>query len=96
MSQAEHDKLASAIMITTDMGIAERTRGEIERQSAELSRREIIDRSISDYGAIIVCDDMDYAGRRNLPRPRPRKSLCIRNALKYALPCAVLCGSSPE
>ncbi len=61
MSQAEHDKLASAIMITTDMGIAERTRGEIERQSAELSRREIIDRSISDYGAIIVCDDMDYA-----------------------------------
>ena len=61
MSQAEHDKLASAIMITTDMDIAERTRDEIERQSAKLSRREIINRSISDYGAIIVCGDMDYA-----------------------------------
>lgn len=61
MSQAEHDKLASAIMITTDMGIAERTRDEIERQSAELSRKEIIDCSIDNYGAIIVCDDMDYA-----------------------------------
>lgn len=61
MSQAEHDKLASAIMITTDMGIAEQTRDEIERQSAELSRKEIINCSIDNYGAIIVCDDMDYA-----------------------------------
>lgn len=61
MSQAEHDKIASAIMITTDMSIAERTRDEIERQSAELSRKEIIDCSIDNYGAIIVCDDMDYA-----------------------------------
>lgn len=61
MSQAEHDKLASAIMITTDMKIAEQTRGEIERQSAELSRKDIIDCSIDNYGAIIVCDDMDYA-----------------------------------
>lgn len=61
MSQAEHDKLASAIMITTSMDIAEKTRAEIERQSAMLSRREIIDESLNNYGGIIVCDDMDYA-----------------------------------
>ncbi len=61
MSQAEHDKLASAIMITTSMEIAEKTKAEIERQSAYLSRREIIEESLKNYGGIIVCDDMDYA-----------------------------------
>ena len=61
MSQAEHDKLASAVMITTSMDIAVKTQAEIERQSAYLSRKEIIDCSLDNYGAIIVCDDMDYA-----------------------------------
>ena len=61
MSQAEHDKLASAIMITTSMDIAEKTKAEIERQSAGLSRRDIIEESLKNYGGIIVCDDMDYA-----------------------------------
>ncbi len=61
MSQAEHDKLASAIMITTSMEIAEKTKAEIERQSAGLSRRDIIEESLRNYGGIIVCDDMDYA-----------------------------------
>ncbi len=61
MSQAEHDRLASAIMITTSMDIAEKTKAEIERQSAELSRRDIIEESLKNYGGIIVCDDMDYA-----------------------------------
>ena len=61
MSQAEHDKLASAILITTSMEVAEKTQAEIERQAAMLSRKEIIDYSIDNYGAIIVCDDMDYA-----------------------------------
>lgn len=61
MSQAEHDKLASAILITTSMDIAEKTQAEIERQAATLSRKEIIDYSINNYGAIIVCDEMDYA-----------------------------------
>lgn len=61
MSQAEHDRLASAIMVTDSMEIAERTKAEIERQSAMLSRREIIEESLNNYGGIIVCDDMDYA-----------------------------------
>lgn len=61
MSQAEHDKLASAIMVTTSMDIAEKTQAEIERQKAMLSRKEIIDASLDNYGGIIVCDNMDYA-----------------------------------
>ncbi len=61
MSQAEHDKLASAIMITTSMDLAEKTQAEIERQKAYLPRKDIIDESLNSYGGIIVCDDMDYA-----------------------------------
>ena len=61
MSQAEHDKLASAIMITTSMELAEKTKAEIERQSANLSRKEYIAESLKNYGGIIVCDDMEQA-----------------------------------
>ncbi len=61
MSQAEHDKLASAIMLTTSMEIAEKTQAEIERQKETLSRKDIIDASLDNFGGIIVCDTMDYA-----------------------------------
>ena len=61
MSQAEHDKIASAILITTSEKIADETSAEIERQMQELSRKEIISASIDSYGAIIVADTLDYA-----------------------------------
>lgn len=61
MSQAEHDKLASSIMVTTSMEVAEKTQAEIERQKAMLSRSGIIDASLDNYGGIIVCDTMEYA-----------------------------------
>lgn len=61
MSQAEHDKLASAILITTSEQVAEDTVREIERQSKELSRKEIIDFSLDNYGAIIIAEDMMQA-----------------------------------
>lgn len=56
MSQAEHDKLASAILLTTSEEIADRTIAEIERQVQYLSRKEIIEKSLEDYGVIIICD----------------------------------------
>lgn len=56
MSQAEHDKLASAILVTTSEKLADDTIAELERQMQELSRKEIIERSLSDYGAIIICN----------------------------------------
>ena len=61
MSQAEHDKLASAILITTSERVAEETSAELEKQMAELSRNEIIRSSIDNYGAIIVTKSMDRA-----------------------------------
>lgn len=61
MSQAEHDKLASAILITTSEQVADDTIKEIERQSKELSRKEIIDYSLDNYGAVIIANDMMQA-----------------------------------
>ncbi|MDE6425233.1 MAG: histidinol dehydrogenase [Ruminococcus sp.] len=56
MSQAEHDKLASAIMVTTSEKLADDTIAEINRQKEYLSRKEIIEKSLDDYGAIIITD----------------------------------------
>lgn len=56
MSQAEHDKLASSILLTTSEEFADKTIAEIERQVQNLSRKEIIEKSLTDYGMIIVCD----------------------------------------
>lgn len=61
MSQAEHDRLASAILITTSEKIAEETSAELEKQMATLERNEIIRSSIDNYGAIIVTKTMDRA-----------------------------------
>lgn len=58
MSQAEHDKLASSILITTSKRIAEETTKELERQLPLMSRREIIEYSLDNYGKIIVVDNM--------------------------------------
>ncbi|MDO4863555.1 MAG: histidinol dehydrogenase [Ruminococcus sp.] len=59
MSQAEHDVLASAIMVTTSEKLADATIAEIERQKAYLSRNEIITKSLGDYGAIIIADSRE-------------------------------------
>lgn len=61
MSQAEHDVLASSILLTTSAEIARQTVKELERQLETMSRKDIIERSLKDYGAIIVCRDMDEA-----------------------------------
>lgn len=61
MSQAEHDKLASATLVTTSEKLAEETKKEIERQVKELERKDIIEYSMENHGAIIVCDNIDKA-----------------------------------
>lgn len=61
MSQAEHDKLASAILVTTSEALADEVIKEIDRQSANLSRKEIIDYSLDNYGAVIIANDMMQA-----------------------------------
>lgn len=59
MSQAEHDRMASAILLTTSVEVAKKTLLEIEHQVANLSRKEIILESLENFGAIIVCENMD-------------------------------------
>jgi len=61
MSQAEHDVLASSIMVTTDENIAKETVKELALQVENLSRRDIIKKSLADFGAIIVCDTKERA-----------------------------------
>ena len=59
LSQAEHDELASSILITTDRSFAEKVASEVEQQLAKLSRETIARASWDKYGAIIVADTLD-------------------------------------
>ena len=61
MSQAEHDKMASAILLTTSEETANETVKELSRQMQTLERRDIIEQSLNDFGAIIVCKDISEA-----------------------------------
>ena len=61
LSQAEHDKLASAVLLTTSMELAQAVDGEIVRQTGYLSRSEIMECSLRDFGCAIVCDTLDGA-----------------------------------
>lgn len=61
LSQAEHDEMASAILITTSHKLAEEVSAEIDQFVAELSRKEIIQKSLDNYGYILVADNMEEA-----------------------------------
>lgn len=61
LSQAEHDEMASAILITTSEALADAVSAEVDKFVAELSRREIIQKSLDNYGYILVAPDMDAA-----------------------------------
>lgn len=61
MSQAEHDKLASSILVTTSEELADKVNAEFERQMAYLERSEIIKYSLENYGAIMICPDKNEA-----------------------------------
>lgn len=61
MSQAEHDVLASSILVTTSEEIADKTIVELSKQIEKLSRKDIIEKSLKDFGAVIICSNMDTA-----------------------------------
>ncbi len=61
LSQAEHDELASAILVTTSMELAEKVSKEARLQASKLSRSEIINKSLDNYGCILVADNMKDA-----------------------------------
>lgn len=61
LSQAEHDEMASAILITTSRELAERVSEEAAKFTAQLSRKEIIQKSLDNYGYILIADNMEEA-----------------------------------
>ena len=61
LSQAEHDELASAILVTTSEELAKKVSDETDKFIKELSRGEIIQKSLDNYGYILVTDTMDEA-----------------------------------
>lgn len=83
MSQAEHDVLASAILLTTSEKIAAETVKELTRQMAALSRREIIEKSLDHYGAIVVCSSMDEAIDFANELAPEHLEVCTKNPMEY-------------
>lgn len=61
LSQAEHDEMASAILITTSEELAEKVSSEVDQFVRELSRSEIIQKSLDAYGYILVAENMQEA-----------------------------------
>ncbi len=83
MSQAEHDRMASAILITPDEALARATANEIERQMETLSRRDIIRESIDNFGAIIVCESLTEAVDFANELAPEHLEVCCENPLEY-------------
>ena len=61
LSQAEHDELASAILVTTSRKLAQAVSEEVDAFVEKLSRREILEKSLENYGYILVADSLDEA-----------------------------------
>ncbi|GED56692.1 histidinol dehydrogenase [Brevibacillus formosus] len=59
LSQAEHDPMSAAILVTTSHALAEQVSQEVERQLADLPRKSIAEAAIRDYGAILLVDDLE-------------------------------------
>ncbi|HAJ26500.1 MAG TPA: histidinol dehydrogenase, partial [Syntrophus sp. (in: bacteria)] len=63
LAQAEHDEMASAVVLTTDEATAQRIVAELERQLENLPRKAIVRRAIDRYGAVLVTKDLGEAVR---------------------------------
>lgn len=83
MSQAEHDRLASSILLTDCAELADKVKAELERQCAYLERREIIEESLKNYGAIIVCSDMSQAVEFANELAPEHLEVCCENPMEY-------------
>lgn len=83
MSQAEHDILASSILLTTSKEIANQVEIELEKQIQTLSRKEIIEKSLNDYGVIIICENIDKAVDLANSLAPEHLEVCAKNSMEY-------------
>ncbi len=83
LSQAEHDKMASAVLVTDSQRLAEDVRDALERQIPQLSRSEIARASIDDNGKIIVADDLSRVIEIANEIAPEHLELCVDNPFDY-------------
>lgn len=83
LSQAEHDKNASAVLVTDSMDLAEKVRDEIEKQVALLDREEIARASVDNNGKIIVAENLTAAIEIANDIAPEHLELCLDNPFDY-------------
>lgn len=83
LSQAEHDKLAASYLVTTDEALARATEAEVEKALVPMERYDIAKASWDDYGAVILCGDLDQCfDVANLIAPE-HLEIAVDNPLSY-------------
>lgn len=83
LSQAEHDKLASAVLVTDSLTLAEAVQGEIQKQVELLPRKEIAKASIDNNGKIIVAEDLRQAIEISNELAPEHLELCVDHPFDY-------------
>ena len=83
MSQAEHDVLASAILLTDSPVLAQQVQDALASQIQKLSRADIILQSLRDYGAIILCKNIDQAVELANELAPEHLEVCTENPMEY-------------
>ena len=83
MSQAEHDKLASSILVTTSKELAVKVQAELKLQIEALSRKEIIEASLRDFGLIILVDTISEAIEMGNKIAPEHLELIVNNPFEY-------------
>ncbi len=83
MSQAEHDRMASAILITPSRELAEKTVQEVYRQMETLSRKEIIAEALDRFGGMIICENMEEAVDFANELTPEHLEICVNNPFDY-------------
>lgn len=79
LSQAEHDVLASAVLLTDNYELAQAVDQEIVRQTAYLSRKDIIEKSLENFGCALVCENLDECVRFANEIAPEHLELCVKN-----------------
>ena len=82
LSQAEHDKIASAIVLTTSKELADKVYEAVDRRSEKSLRKDILEKSLSTYCAIINCDSLETAIAFSEELAPEHLELCVKDADK--------------
>ena len=83
LSQAEHDPMASAILLSTSEKLIQDVNAELKKQSVVLPKREIVEKSLADYGKSILCDSLEECIEFANAIAPEHLELMVRDPMKY-------------